>query len=70
MEVKLLSGALGAEIKGIDLKDTSEENFNKINEYYLFDISDSWTTPIIINPNIYYSGNAAIYAIKPNIKWE
>ena len=30
MEVKLLSGALGAEIKGIDLKDTSDKNFNKI----------------------------------------
>ena len=31
MEVKLLSGALGAEIKGINLKDTSDNNFNKIN---------------------------------------
>ena len=31
MEVKLLSGALGAEIKGIDLKDTSDQNFKKIN---------------------------------------
>ena len=30
MEVKLLSGALGAEIKGIDLKDTSDQNFKKI----------------------------------------
>ena len=27
MEIKLLSGALGAEIKGLDLKDTSNENF-------------------------------------------
>ena len=35
MEVKLLSGALGAEIKGIDLKDTSTENFNKINDLLL-----------------------------------
>ena len=35
MEVKLLSGALGAEIKGIDLKDTSAENFNKINNLLL-----------------------------------
>jgi len=32
MEVKLLSGALGAEIKGIDLKDTSDQNFKKIND--------------------------------------
>ena len=31
MEIKLLSGALGAEIEGIDLKDTSDENFKKIN---------------------------------------
>ena len=31
MEVKLLSGALGAEIKGIDLKDTSEKKLKKIN---------------------------------------
>ena len=31
MEVKLLSGALGAEISGIDLKDSSDENFKKIN---------------------------------------
>ena len=29
MEIKLLSGALGAEIKGINLKDTSDENFKK-----------------------------------------
>ena len=35
MEVKLLSGALGAEIKGVNLKDTSEENFKKINELLL-----------------------------------
>ena len=27
MEIKLLSGALGAEIKGINLKDTSDNNF-------------------------------------------
>jgi len=31
MNVELLSGALGAEISGIDLKDTSLENFKKIN---------------------------------------
>ena len=31
MDVKLLSGALGAEISGINLKDTSTENFKKIN---------------------------------------
>ena len=29
MEVKLLSGALGAEISGIDLKDSSKENYEK-----------------------------------------
>ena len=31
IETKLLSGALGAEIKGIDLTDISDENFNRIN---------------------------------------
>ena len=35
MEIKLLSGALGAEITGIDLKDTSDENFKKINKLLL-----------------------------------
>ena len=30
MEIKLLSGALGAEIKGIDLKDTSDKNIKKL----------------------------------------
>ena len=35
MEVKLLSGALGAEIVGIDLKDSSEENYKKINNLLL-----------------------------------
>ena len=35
MDVKLLSGALGAEINGIDLKDTSVENFKKINKLLL-----------------------------------
>ncbi len=35
MEVKLLSGALGAEIQGIDLKDTSDKNFKKINDLLL-----------------------------------
>ena len=34
-EIKLLSGALGAEIKNIDLKDTSDENFKKINSLLL-----------------------------------
>ena len=34
-EAKLLSGALGAEIKGIDLTDTSDENFKKINTLLL-----------------------------------
>jgi taurine dioxygenase len=35
METKLLSGALGAEIKGIDLTDVSEENFKKLMIYFL-----------------------------------
>ncbi len=35
MEVKLLSGALGAEIKDINLKDTSDQNFKKINNLLL-----------------------------------
>ena len=35
MELKLLSGALGAEIKGIDLKDASDQNFKKINDLLL-----------------------------------
>ena len=30
MDVKLLSGALGAEVSGIDLKDSSKENFKVI----------------------------------------
>ena len=35
MDIKLLSGALGAEVTGIDLKDTSAENFKKINKLLL-----------------------------------
>ena len=35
MDVKLLSGALGAEISGIDLKDSSEKNFIIINNLLL-----------------------------------
>ena len=35
MNVKLLSGALGAEIKGIDLTDVSDKNFKKINDLLL-----------------------------------
>ena len=35
MNVKLLSGALGAEISGINLKDSSKENYEKINELLL-----------------------------------
>ena len=35
MEIKLLSGALGAEISGIDLKDSSRENYEKINNLLL-----------------------------------
>ena len=35
MEINLLSGALGAEIGGISLKDTSIENHKKINDLLL-----------------------------------
>ena len=35
IDVKLLSGALGAEISGINLKDSSKENCNKINNLLL-----------------------------------
>ena len=35
VDVSLLSGALGAEIKGINLTDTSDENFKKINDLLL-----------------------------------
>ena len=35
IETKLLSGALGAEIKGINLTDISDENFKKINDLLL-----------------------------------
>ena len=35
MEINLLSGALGAEINGINLKDSSNENFIKINDLLL-----------------------------------
>ena len=35
MDIKLISGALGAEIDGIDLKDTSIETFKKINKLLL-----------------------------------
>ena len=35
METKLISGALGAEIKGINLKASSKENFKKINNLLL-----------------------------------
>ena len=47
MSVKLLSGALGAEIEGIDLTDISDQNFKKINDLLLehkvifFEISPS-----------------------------
>ncbi len=35
IDVKLLSGALGAEISGINLKDSSKEYCNKINHLVL-----------------------------------
>ena len=36
MNVKLLSGALGAEISGIDLKDSSKKNYQRINNLLFF----------------------------------
>ena len=36
MEINLLSGALGAEVRGIDLKDSSLENWKKINNLLIF----------------------------------
>ena len=38
MEVKLLSGALGAEISGINLKDSTRENYKKINQILIIKI--------------------------------
>ena len=35
IEVKLLSGALGAEVTGINLKDSCNENCKKINDLLL-----------------------------------
>ena len=35
MQVKLLSGALGAEISGVNLQDTSDKNFEVINNLLL-----------------------------------
>ena len=35
MDIKLLSGALGAEVEGIDLKNSSKENFKVINNLLL-----------------------------------
>ena len=49
MNIKLLSGALGAEINGIDLKDASVENFKKINKLFL----EQYKQDIHFNCNIY-----------------
>ena len=35
MNIKLLSGALGAEIGGVNLKDSSDKNFKTINDLLL-----------------------------------
>ena len=35
MDIKLLSGALGAEVTGINLKDSSDKNFKTINDLLL-----------------------------------
>jgi len=34
VNIKLLSGALGAEIEGIDLTDISDQNFKKLITFY------------------------------------
>ena len=39
MKINLISGALGAEISGLDLKDSSEENWNVINQLLLEHLS-------------------------------
>ena len=35
LKIKLLSGALGAEVRGINLKDSSKENWEAINNLML-----------------------------------
>ena len=35
MDIKLLSGALGAEVDGINLKDSTDKNFKIINDLLL-----------------------------------
>ena len=35
MEINLISGALGAEVSGMNLKDSSLENWEKINKLLL-----------------------------------
>ena len=42
IDVKLLSGALGAEINGIELTDVSDENFEKINNVISLLLRLSW----------------------------
>ena len=53
MDIKLLSGALGAEINGIDLKDTSKENFNNINKLLLEHKVIFLETKILLQRNNY-----------------
>ena len=54
MVIKLLSGALGAEIKGLDLKDTSIENFKKIN--LLLSFLEKKIQILIFSPLASYKG--------------
>ena len=42
MDVKLLSGALGAEVQGVELKDSSKKNFDIINNLLLEHKVISW----------------------------
>ena len=62
MQVKLLSGALGAEIRGVSLKDASEKNFEVINnlllehkviflEIKIFLQKNSWRWPHTLVPS-------------------
>ena len=53
MDIKLLSGALGAEIGDVDLKDTSKENFRKINKLLLEHKVIFLETKILLQRNNY-----------------
>ena len=52
MQVKLLSGALGAEISGVSLKDTSAKNFEIINNLLLEHKVNFLEIKILLKKNI------------------